>query len=369
MAASRRFLIWFFALASAAVLLSVIFNIAADYYILHRREGASVQLVSGFERVLKPAWLAAIKPDMVFIGSSRIRMGFDPTLIDPEFHTRGFNYGVSSASAYETRRFIQDAVNTPSVKTIVVSLDAFTFGSAAQPYGSGFDELRFAVTPQGAKTSYRAFWLFAARYLGGGALGMHALGVWLLAQLGAHQSAADRPDLFAAYSQMTPTEFRKDMGRREGRGMHLATWNRSEVRQALNALCPSDVKTFWFFPPDNFAVTARYVANDANGFIAFKQTILADVLAHNARCKNKVRLFDFMTLNSISADKSAAQGGKSPYYSDLVHFRPQTGVMLLHRMLGDQPKDAVGDELTRNPNAVARIADIHAQAKAWAKMR
>lgn len=371
MTASRRYLAWFSAVAGAAFLLTVTFNVIADVYILHHRAGASVQLVSGFERVLKPAWFASVKPTMVFIGSSRIRMGFDPSLIDPKFHTRSFNYGISSASAYETRRFVQDAVASPSVKVMVVALDAFAFGSAAQPYGSGFDDLRLAVTPAGRPTSRRGLWLFAARYLGGGALGMHALGVWLLAQLGNSQMASDRPDLFTAYEQMTPSIFRKDMNRREERTMALGAWNRDQLLIALNALCKADMHTFWFFPPDNFAVTARYVNNNATAFIAFKKTVLMDVRRHNAECKNKIRLFDFMTLNAITGDRSAEQGRESRYYSDLVHIRPPTGLVLLQAMFKRAPKGAptLGTELTAIPQPAASIENIREQSKMWSLER
>ncbi|HSZ75378.1 MAG TPA: hypothetical protein VK779_11205, partial [Rhizomicrobium sp.] len=291
--AARRYLFWFFGVAGAIVLAIVTFNIAADAYILNNRAGASVETVSGFERVLKPAWFDTIKPDIVFVGSSRVRMAFDPALIDPTFHMKSFNYGVSSATAYETRRYIQDAAAQPSVKTIVVSLDPFEDGEASQPIGAGFDELRLAVTKAGAPTPHRDWWLTTSRYLSGGALGMHALGVYLLARLGPNQSASERPDIFEAYSRMTTAIFRHEMDRRNDRAIAPRAWQMSELRASLAALCNYRGAVYWYFPPDNFAVIARYVSNDADGFIAFKKTVLAAVRDHNAKCMNKVRLFDF----------------------------------------------------------------------------
>jgi hypothetical protein len=330
---SRRYLTWFFGIAGAIVALAVAFNAIADAYILHHRAGASVQLVSGFERVLKPAWLVSVKPSMVFIGSSRARIAFDPTLVNPEFHVASFNYGVSSASAYETRRYIQDAAAQPFVKTIFVALDAFTSGSAAQPFGGGFDELRLAVTPQGQPTPRRDLWLFTSRYLSGGALGMHALGVWLLARLGPGQLAADRPDIFTEYGRMTPANFRHEMARRAERTMHLTDWQKGELRKSLDALCPSKAEVYFYFPPDNLAIIAHYRANDAQGFAAFKQTVRDDVIQHNAACPNKVHLFDFMIPSSITRDDAATRGHESRYYLDPIHVRPPTGLLLLERML------------------------------------
>jgi hypothetical protein len=335
---SRRYLSWFFGVAGAIVALAIAFNALSDSYILHHRSGASVELVSGFERVLKPAWLAAIQPSLVFIGSSRARIAFDPTLVDPIFHLKSFNYGVSSESAYEARRYIQDAAAQPSVQTIVVALDAFASGNAAQPFGGGFDETRLAVTPTGQPTSRRALWLFTSRYLSGGALGMHALGVWLLAQLGPGQLAADRPDVFAEYGHMTPAKFRHELKRRAERSMHLTEWRRRQLLDALAALCRAKAAVYFYFPPDNMAIIEHYIANDAKGLADFKRTVAEDVIRHNAACPNKVRLFDFMNRNRITEDDAAAHGRLSPYYLDPIHIRPPTGLLLLRRMLWGQDK-------------------------------
>lgn len=364
---SRRFLSWFFGIAGAMVLFAVSFNALAEHYILSHPARGGVQLVSGFERVVKPAWFASIKPDMVFIGSSRARLAFDPTLVDPIFHVRSFNYGVSSETAYEARRYIQDAVAQPSVKTIVVALDAFASGTAAQPIGAGFDELRLAVTPQGTPTPRRGLWLFTSRYLSGGALGMHALSVWLLGHLHAGETPADRPDIFTAYAPMTQSVFQKELTRRKERTMRLNPWRLAQVRASLDALCHSPAAVYWYFPADNFALIADYAANDTAHFLAYKKTVLAEVKRHNSQCSNKVRLFDFMTLNAVTADMAAARGQKSLYYGDPVHIRPQTGIMLLHAMLDTHKPGApaLGDELTGNPNAGALINSIIPQVQAW----
>src|SRR5580765_6411249 len=97
----KAYLIWFLSVVGGAVSLIVAFNFFADRAILGAPAGKSIQTVSGFERVVKPAWIDSIKPKLVFVGSSQMREGFDPALIDPALGTRSFNYGISSATAYE----------------------------------------------------------------------------------------------------------------------------------------------------------------------------------------------------------------------------------------------------------------------------
>jgi hypothetical protein len=337
----RAYLAWFLGVVAVSIAAMVAFNALADAYILSSPNGKSVQTVSGFERVLKPAWLDSVKPEMVFAGSSRMREGFDPALIDPALHVRSFNYGLSSITAYEARRLIQDSVAQPSVKTIFMSMDAFSGGSAAQPVGSGFDELRLAVTADGTPTPRRQLWLATTRYLSGGALGMHALGLYLMLQMKPGQTAVERPDLFTAYAKMTPEGFRKDLAFRMSRTMALTPWQRGEFDLALKAVCDSDVRTYFFFPPDHIAMLKRYLANDTKGLISFMFAAQDDVQAHNARCRGKVKLFDFLYPNDITKDPVGPDGAE--HHLDLIHFRPATGLRLLRRMLG---ANDVGYDLT-----------------------
>lgn len=349
-------------MVTAAVAIIISFNAISDVYILSSPIGKSIQTVSGFERVLKPVWIDSLKPEMAFVGSSRMREGFDPTLIDPAIHVKSFNYGLSSITAYEARRLIQDTIAQGSMKTLFMSMDAFAGGSAAQPIGSGFDETRLAVTANGEPTPRRALWLATTRYLSGGAFGMHALSLYLMAQIAPGQPASARSDLFTAYGRMTPEGFRKDLAFRDDRTMTLTPWQRGQFDAALDALCNSDVRAYFFFPPDHFAVAARYMANDAAGLVAFKRTALADIRRHNARCRSKVTLFDFLYRNAITEEDIGADGSRT--YVDLIHFRPPTGLRLLQRMLGG--KD-VGIDLTSAQDAEAEIVRLRGDATSWSR--
>lgn len=339
----KRYLAWFLSVVAGAVVALLAFNAYGEHIVLTDRNGASIQTVSGFERVLKPAWLDSLEPQMVFVGSSRVREAFDPVLIDPAFRVRSFDYGVSSITPYEARRFMQDALAHPSVKTVVLALDAFAGGNGAQKIGPGFDELRLAVTADGKPTPRRALWLFTTRYLSGGAAGMHALALYDLLPLKAGQTAADRPDLFEAYGRMTAASMRRDLAFRGERVMRMSPAAHGELKAMLADLCPrADVRAILYFPADNYAVIERYLANDAAGLAAFKQTVAEDVERHNAMCANKIALFDFMNRNAVTA--APMPGGISPDYLDLVHVRPPVGVILLRRMLG-RGEAGLGTEL------------------------
>jgi hypothetical protein len=325
-----RYAAWFLGTVLAAVAALAGFNAGAGAYILHHPAGASVQTLSGFERALKPVWLDQIRPALVFVGSSRVRDGFDPSLIDPALGLRSFNYGASSMTPYEARRFVQDALAQPSVKKVVVGLDAFTGNGGPGEALPSFDETRLAVAPDGTPTPRRRLWLFTTAFLSGGALGMNALGAWTLAHLKAGESAADRPDLFNAYSHMSEAVMRRDLAYRRARVMRMEKGAESEFTTMLAAACHASPSLILFFPPDNMAIVARYRESDAAGLDAFKQTVRDLVARHNAACPSKAALFDFMTPSPLTSE--GLTDGLSPDYVDLVHFRPPAGLWLLRQM-------------------------------------
>lgn len=360
---AKSYLIWFLGTVTAAVIAIAGFNVWADRYILSHPAGPSFQTVSGFERVLKPAWLDSIKPDAVFIGTSDIRQGFDPVLINGAYNVSAFNYGFSSVTAYETRRMVQDAAAQPQVRAIFVSANSFAGGSIAQPTTGGFDELRLSVTPDGAPTPRRSLWLFTSRYLSGGATGMHATGLAMLARLKPGEAAKDRPDIFGAYSHMTRESFARDMERRANRSYSLSPWQREQLRGALDAVCNTNVHLYLFFPPEHFAVVDRYMANDAAGLIGFKLAVLADVRAHNQTCRGQASLFDFMSLNQITGEQPDSDG-TYPDYIDLVHFTPRMGTVLTGIMLEASGLTSDAD-LTRDPYATSRIRQMLQEDRVW----
>ena len=225
---------------------------------------------------------------------------------------------------------MQDALAHPSVKQIVVALDAFTGNGGPGETLPSFDETRLAVMPSGDPTPRRSLWLFTTRYLSGGALGMNALAVWSLAQLKDGQSAADRPDIFPAYSHMTEAVMRRDLNYRRARIMRMGDGAARELSAMLAAACHAPAQLILFFPPDNMAIIARYRQGDAAGLEAFKQTARNLVARHNAQCRTKAALFDFMAPNALT--REMLHDGSSRDYVDLVHFRPPAGLWLLEQM-------------------------------------
>ena len=302
----------------------------AGAYILSPSPGGSVETLSGFERALKPVWLEQMQPQLVFVGSSRVRDGFDPALIDPALKTRSFNYGASSMTPYEARRFVQDALAQPSVKQIVVALDAFTGDGGPGEALPSFDETRLAVTPDGKPTPRRGLWLFTTRYLSGGALGMNALSAWSLLQLKPGQTAADRPDIFGAYGHMNEAVMKRDLNYRRARAMRMGDGADREFSTMLAAACDSrradpvlsagQYGDHGALPPKRCGRAGRLQADGARGRGPAQRRLHQQggaVRLHGAERADHAKTL---------------KNGLSPDYVDLVHFRPPAGLWLLRQM-------------------------------------
>ncbi len=175
---------------------------------------------------------------------------------------------------------------------------------------------------------------------------MHALGLYDLLQIGTGKTTADRPGLFEAYSHMTQTLMRHDLINRSKRLMRIASWQH-EPKTMLSLLCHrGDVRTILFLPPDNAAMIAPYLQNDAPGVAAFKSSVVSNVQRHNAACEGKIVLFDFLNQNAITDEKMV--NGQSDNYLDLIHFPPPFGLCLLARILGRSSAERnLGVELVR----------------------
>lgn len=361
-----RYVRTFLVVVGLGATLLVGFNAGAEAIISRHPQASSLEMLSAFARVMKPAWLARSPASLVVIGTSRVRDGFDPELIQQQTGLTVFNYGVSGATAYEAFRYTQDAMSRPNVDTIVVGASAFAAGSPSQPVGAGFDEEDLARTADGAPTPRRDMELMETRYLSGGAVGLHVQALALLAELG-NDTPARRPDLFESYARMDTDDLAKGQSHHLGRAVRLTSWRRSYLERTLDQFCGGRVRAYLFFPPDHFSITAEWASNDEAGLIAFRDAIAESVDRHNRTCGARISLFDFQGLSRVTAEV-LRPGQTSRYYREAVHYRPTVGMMILQRMLADRPIPAApefGREVVSPGQARAPIDLLAADLARW----
>jgi len=78
-------------------------------------------------RFAKPLQVLRLQPKTIIVGSSRVRDGMDPTILDGLAPAPIMNYGVSGLRATEGARFIRHAIDVANVSCVIWGLDFFGF--------------------------------------------------------------------------------------------------------------------------------------------------------------------------------------------------------------------------------------------------
>jgi hypothetical protein len=138
--------------------------------------------------------------------------------------------------------------------------------------------------------------------------------------------------------------FRRDLERRKARTIGLTHYQRGELHKTMDAVCRKNIQLILFFPPDNFALIARYIQNDLDAFAGFKAQVREELAAYRQRCGDNIRVVDYMRLNWLTDDR-ITQSHPSAIHVDLVHFLPWTGLNLLNDMLRRGPHPEIGREI------------------------
>ena len=93
-------------------------------------------------RFFKAVDFTKIKPKTIFLGSSRIEYGLEPTHTALQNSQPVYNFAFGAATTYEMLRYLQYAIaNQPELKTVFIGLDEFMFNELHQE-GAGFAEER-----------------------------------------------------------------------------------------------------------------------------------------------------------------------------------------------------------------------------------
>lgn len=94
------------------------------------------------QRLFKAVDVTRVKPVTLFLGTSRINLGLDPSHPALKNYQPAYNLGLNAANPYETLRYLQHTLkNQKKIKLIMLSVDFIMFNSSLnnQP---GFSEAR-----------------------------------------------------------------------------------------------------------------------------------------------------------------------------------------------------------------------------------
>ncbi|WP_078431931.1 hypothetical protein [Metabacillus halosaccharovorans] len=118
-------------IASFLIILSI--NLLVDPYNVYKTptiKGFNDNKIETKEYLMKAREIAIYKPDTIFLGSSRTRVGLDPDYYKKITSDSAYNSGLSSSNIYIQLKYLEYALqNNKSLKRVILGIDFEAFNS------------------------------------------------------------------------------------------------------------------------------------------------------------------------------------------------------------------------------------------------
>lgn len=299
-------------------------------------------------RFAKPLQVISLKPQTIIVGSSRVRDGMDPALLDGLVPAPIMNYGTAGMRATEGARFIRHAVDVAQVKTVIWGLDFFGFNdlNMNEMGKDGFDILR--ARPRVNDVA-------------------RLLIAWPTMELSGEMfngKAITRPNGFNHAPATPPAEILHSIlrnavgfgnvdflyGNFQSFAAHMA-----EFEQAIAYATSKGVQVYLYTSPlHGLVMEAIFQKNSQQAFLAWKKAVASVAQKYN------VPIYDYMTYNSITTADGAEA---ATYFFDGAHFTPLVSRLILGKFFAVPP--APGTEVPADFGQPLTTATID---KGWARL-
>lgn len=284
------------------------------------------------QRLHKAIEIARQKPEAIFLGSSRLMAGLDPTDFHQLTGLKAYNGGFSGASMDEIEPYFEHALfHQPNLKVVIIGLDVFLFNKNKQPQKDfslnrlkqGTFDLKSTLALLMSKTALiNSFKTLQANYSTENAPRFLPHGLYNPAVVNSPQNEyLVKGD--AAYLKMIFES--KDFY------MHYAVDDRKiDAFKRIAKKCKEKgilLKAF-FCPAKAIYWKSLY----QNGL----QPIIEELKKNLSQIHP---IWDFSGFNCVTLE--TLQNADSPLYYECSHFRPCVGRMILHKMWGttSDPED------------------------------
>ena len=98
------------------------------------------------ERMFKAAEIVSQKPNAIFLGTSRVRVGLNPDHYLSFFPGhKAYNLGISSGSMYDLLRYFQHTLyNNSDLRHVIIGIDIYSFSELTP--ATDFEEYRLCTS-------------------------------------------------------------------------------------------------------------------------------------------------------------------------------------------------------------------------------
>ncbi len=356
----RRFNLALLGFLSAPLVVAAGFNTVVDPYGVHGRDGwvgfNHVKPRQGnSDRLNKAIAVINQQPDVVILGSSRVKQGINPD--HPQLQARGervYNLGLNGLNSYEQLRYFEHLLaNQPQPRLIVVGLDFFMYNQHLENQ-AGYEEYRLERRQMAWQD-----WINVN-------LSLDALQASYDTIIASRQDAGESPPNYGhngfmpnlnAEDGKTEWRFAQSLQlyyRRHG-DYELSAEHVGHFANLVTIARDRGIPIVAFFSPthvihwEGIRLTGRWEAYES-----WKRQMVAIL-----------PVWDFMGYDQFSAEPVAAV---MRHYTDESHYRVSVGDRILDRILASNGADGPGGfGVLLTPETVDEyLADVRRDREVWA---
>ena len=350
-----------------------VFAIFGTRLVPHNFENLELRLTSNGDRVLKGLeYFRRERPlDVVFLGSSRAVFGFDP-------HTQtmsglnAYNAGLNGSHSNEAATILTAiASREPKVAHVIWAIDFEEFFREEAAPADLNESLFGGASPWRGRLMHALSWE-ALRKTIGGVMGKQAF--YIDTDGFYHYALQDRKNLIGGEDFWELPSMRAWFPSymflpRDSYADQLST-RLNRIVAALRAAREKGVAVDIVLPPVHVSRRAMFdLLGYQARFRAWKKALAGAVEEAGRGAGAPVRAFDFSEVGEVARDvfKRGGPLDRSPYFFEVLHFRPSVGDMIVSRVL-DRPWPATiasFGALLSETTTDARLSADEAQVAIW----
>jgi len=325
----------------------------------------TAQMIYGWARIYKPMLYDYAEADSVSFGYSWVRDLYDPVKASALTGERFFNFGMSGATSFESRRLIENMLYIRPPKRVFLDVESFYDAPPASLVESQFDERLLYVNRDGSVNRRARLERFIKLNSSGAALGFNMA---FLKTLYLQRQGVPVEDLLPSYERRDWRDWSDNIAQLKGwlegtvePPVQIGDADSprqpdfEDLRVSMQKLCEANVEIN--------LVESPYICG--SGIITRRVRALAKEIG--ASCKAPISYNSFRYANAVTIEGIVGTPRLSTFYRPDGHPRPSLGQMMLTRIMGLEgkpgapplPKDWGGD----------LMAMSDAEAEAWIAAR
>ena len=311
------------------------FNVLTASFIKTKQNIAIAQMIPGWSRQYKPIMHDELNPTAVAFGASWVRDAFDPILSENLTGFLFFNHGVSGATSYESKRFVQSAIKNSSIKHAYLNLESFYDSPESAKTKHMFVENNLLVKSNGERNRFVALHRFKNLYTSGASINYNFRLIKARIKINKGQTIKT---ISPSYQSINWDAHRDKLNNINEKifypgGINVIKQNVkvpkfNNLIETVKILCEKQIKVHIYETPHHV------LFKGCNKKFNHSLLVLKRLELLNAQCRKNLSYHSFLYPNAITLDGINNIKKTSKFYRPDGHPTPYVGVEILKKIHG-----------------------------------